>query len=58
MNVSITLTVDEANLILGALGKLPYDQSASLILKIKSDAEKQLAEKQIAEKQKAAEAKE
>lgn len=46
MNVSITLTVDEANLILGALGKLPYDQSASLILKIKSDAEKQLAEKQ------------
>lgn len=46
MNVSITLTVDEANLILGALGKLPYEQSAALIMKIKSEAERQIAEKQ------------
>ena len=49
MNVNINLTVDEANLVLSALGKLPYDQSAALILKIKSDAERQLVEKQKAE---------
>lgn len=54
MNVSFTLSVDEANQILGALGKLPYEQSAALIMKIKTEAERQIAEKQKAEKQKAA----
>lgn len=36
------LTLDEANFILGLLGKQPYDNVAALILKIKQQAEPQL----------------
>jgi hypothetical protein len=42
MNVTITLTVDEANYVLGALGARPFAEVADLITKIKSDAENQL----------------
>ena len=36
------LTLDEANLILAALGKAPFDQVAGLIGKIKEQAQPQL----------------
>ena len=36
------LTLDEANLILAALGKAPFDQVAGLINKIKEQAQPQL----------------
>jgi hypothetical protein len=42
MNVSITLTVDEANYVLAALGARPFAEVAELITKIKQDAENQL----------------
>jgi hypothetical protein len=43
MNVTITLTVDEVNYILGALGAKPFAEVQQLIFKIKQDAESQLA---------------
>lgn len=36
------LSLDEANFILGLLGKQPYDQVAPLILKIKQQADPQI----------------
>ena len=36
------LTLDEANLVLAALGKAPFEQVAALIGKIKQQAEPQL----------------
>lgn len=36
------LTLDEANLVLGALGKQQYDAVAGLIMKIKQQAEPQI----------------
>jgi hypothetical protein len=47
MNVNVNLTIEEANLVLAALGKLPYEQSAALIFKIKSDAERQIQESKM-----------
>ena len=54
------LTLDEANLILAALGKQPYDAVAGLIMKIKQQAEPQIPRVQkeleeVAARQKAAE---
>ena len=43
MNVTLTLTVDEVNYILGALGSRPFAEVQQLIFKIKQDAEGQLA---------------
>lgn len=59
------LTLDEANLVLAALGKQPFEVVAPLIGKIKQQAEPQLprvqaeleAAKKAAEEAKAAEAK-
>ena len=36
------LTLEEANLVLGSLGKQPYDTVAALIMKIKQQAEPQI----------------
>ena len=36
------LTLDEANLVLAALGKAPFDQVANLIGKLKEQAQPQL----------------
>jgi hypothetical protein len=42
MNVTLSLTVDEVNYILGALGSRPFAEVQQLIFKIKHDAEGQL----------------
>lgn len=43
MSVTLSLTVDEVNYILQALGQRPFAEVQSLIFKIKQDAESQLA---------------
>jgi len=43
------LTFDEANLILGALGKAPFEQVAGLIGKMREQAQPQLVEQDQAE---------
>ena len=45
MNQEITLklTVNEVNVILAALSKLPYDQVFELVAKVKTQGENQLA---------------
>jgi hypothetical protein len=45
MNVTITLTVDEANYVLAALGARPFAEVADLITRVKAQAEQQLAPK-------------
>jgi len=45
MNVTITLTVDEANYVLAALGARPFAEVADLITRVKAQAEAQLAPK-------------
>ena len=42
MTITLTLTIDEANYVLGALGQRPFTEVADLIAKIKKDAEDQL----------------
>lgn len=42
--VKITLTVPEAETVVTALSKLPYDQSAAIIQKVISQANTQLAD--------------
>lgn len=37
------LTVEEANVVLAALGKMPYEQVVSVIVKIRDQAQAQLA---------------
>jgi hypothetical protein len=43
MNVTITLTIEEANYVLAALGARPFGEVVDLITKIKMEAEQQLA---------------
>lgn len=52
------LTLDEANMVLAALGKAPFDQVAGLIGKIKEQAQPQLerVQAEIAAQQEAAKA--
>ena len=45
MNVTITLTVEEANYVLAALGARPFAEVADLITRVKAQAESQLAPK-------------
>lgn len=40
--VTITLSVEEANMVLGSLGTQPFNQVAGLIQTIKAQAESQL----------------
>lgn len=42
------LSIEEANLILAALGKAPFEQVASLISKLREQAQPQLAAQQTA----------
>ena len=42
MKLNIELTVDEANVILTSLGKMPYDQVMMLISKIRGQAQEQI----------------
>ena len=42
MKVTITLSVEEANYVLGALGARPFAEVADLIAKIKKEAEEQI----------------
>jgi hypothetical protein len=49
------LTFEEANLILGALGKAPFEQVAGLIGKMREQAQPQLAQQEQAEAVSAAE---
>lgn len=43
------LTINEANLVLGSLGKMPYESVAELIGKLREQAQPQLAEAEAAE---------
>lgn len=43
MDINLTLTVDEVNVILASLGKHPFDQIAALMQKIKAQGEPQVA---------------
>jgi len=51
-SVKLTLTVPEAETVVNALSKLPYDQSAGIIQKIISQANTQLADTTIAKPKK------
>lgn len=44
MNIILTLSVDDVNLILNALANRPYVEVAEVIAKIKTDGERQIAE--------------
>lgn len=41
--VSVALTVAEWNVVMGALGKMPFEQVVSVVNQIKEQAEPQLA---------------
>jgi len=43
MQIDLSLTVDQVNLILNALGQRPYVEVMDLVARIKLDAEKQLS---------------
>jgi hypothetical protein len=43
--ITLTMTVDQINVILNALGQRPFVEVADLIAKIKMDAEQQLGQK-------------
>jgi hypothetical protein len=45
MDINLTLTVDEVNVILASLGKHPFDQIAALVQKIKTQGQPQVNEK-------------
>lgn len=49
MNFSIQLTLDEVNLVLAALGKLPLETSIATFEKIKTQAQQQAQGKQTQE---------
>lgn len=51
-SVKITLTVPEAEIVVTALSKLPYDQSAAIIQKVISQANTQLADTTISKPKK------
>lgn len=48
IELNFTLTVAEANGVLGALGKLPYEQAAGLIAKLQQQAAPQIQAAQAA----------
>ena len=50
MDINLTLTVDEVNVILASLGKHPFDQIAALVQKIKAQGEPQVAAQQVAQR--------
>lgn len=48
--LNFELTLDEANLILGALGKAPFETVAGLISKMREQAQPQLASLEASQK--------
>jgi hypothetical protein len=51
MEVNITMTVKDVELVLGCLAKLPLEQSADTFFSIKTQAELQIAEARKSEQQ-------
>ena len=49
--IKLELTVNEVNTILRSLGKHPFDEIASLIVKIKQQGEPQVAAQEAAQSQ-------
>lgn len=47
MDITLTLTLDEVNLILASLSELPFKVSADLIAKIKTEGDKQFEQQQM-----------
>lgn len=43
-NVTLTMTVLEANTVLRALGRLPYEEVVTVVQKVKEQGESQIAE--------------
>lgn len=48
--ISINLSIQETNIVLKALSKLPYEESASIISKIQAQAQAQLSDTTNAKK--------
>ena len=44
-SISITLTVNEWNIVMASLGKMPFEQVVSVVGKIKEQAEAEMAAK-------------
>ena len=44
--ITLTLTLNDANLILAALGKLPFEAVADLVAKIKAQGQAQIEQKE------------
>lgn len=40
--INLSLTVDEVNLVLGALAKMPLETALNTFMKVKTEAEKQV----------------
>lgn len=53
--IKLELTVNEVNTILASLGKHPFEQIASLVVKIKQQGEAQIAAQEASQPQPAAE---
>lgn len=47
MNINLEFKLEEVNVLLTALGKAPYEISAGLIAKIKTEVAKQIQEQRI-----------
>lgn len=47
--VSVTLTVSEWNIVMGSLGKMPFEQVVSVVNQIKEQAEPQLTSPPVAQ---------
>ncbi len=45
--ITLELSIDEVNIILKSLGKHPFDEIASLIVKIKTQGEAQLTKNNV-----------
>jgi hypothetical protein len=49
MNITLEVTVNDVQTVLGALAKLPLEQAADPFFKIKAQTEQQIAEQKQAE---------
>lgn len=47
--IEITLTVNEWNVVMSALGKMPFEQVVSVISQVKEQAEKQINASTVSE---------
>lgn len=51
MNFTFTLTLEEANVVLTSLSKMPYESVVNLITKLKQQADAQMQENQTREEE-------